>query len=299
VIISASRRTDIPAFYGEWFMNRVRAGFCDVPNPFNPAQAARVSLLPEDVEAIVFWTRHAAPLLPHLAELESRGYRYCFLYTLLDYPPLLDPHTPPLSERIDAFRRVADRVGPNRIAWRYDPIVLSDRTPPEFHREAYERLAGQLNGAANRSIVSFVDVYRKLTKRLRWLAEQGCAVREPGETERTELAMFMAKCARKHGMEAVSCAEPHNLTQWGIAPGKCIDAEKLSAAFGIHLSARKDPGQRQACGCAVSKDIGCYDTCLHGCRYCYATSNPDRARKRHRAHDPKAASLVAPPDSPP
>ena len=146
MIVSASRRTDIPAFYAEWFMNRVRAGTCDVPNPFNPQQVARVSLQPDEVDGIVFWTRHPRPLFPHLAELDKRGYRYYFQYTLLDNPRLIDPKVPPLETSLATFRELAERVGPDRVVWRYDPIVFSNVTGRSFTGKLMGASPGRLRG---------------------------------------------------------------------------------------------------------------------------------------------------------
>ena len=146
MIISASRRTDIPAFYADWFINRVREGSCEVPNPFNPRQVATISLKPEDVDSIVFWTRSPRPLFRHLRELDGRGFFYYFQYTLLDYPAVIDSHTPPAWRALDTFRALADRIGPERVVWRYDPIVLSEITPPEYHLETFGRLAAALRG---------------------------------------------------------------------------------------------------------------------------------------------------------
>jgi len=158
MIISASRRTDIPAFYAEWLMNRVRAGFCDVPNPVNPKQVSRVSLAPADVDVVVFWTRNAEPLLLHLPELDQRGFKYYFLYTVMNNPRALDPSVRGLDRATATFREVARRIGPERVVWRYDPIVVTDRTDPEFHLAQFARIRDRLDAATRRCVVSFADV---------------------------------------------------------------------------------------------------------------------------------------------
>ncbi|MCP4644737.1 MAG: DUF1848 domain-containing protein [bacterium] len=292
MIVSASRRTDIPAFYAAWFMNRVRAGNCVVPNPFNPNQVSQVSLLPGDVDAIVFWTRNPDPLLPHLAELDAIGYRYYFLYTVLDNPDALDPGMPPLDCRLDVFRRLVEAVGPDRVVWRYDPIALSNLTPVSFHLDTYERLAVRLRGLTRRSIVSFVDLYRKLRKRLAALAEEGCVLVEPKEEDLARLLPGLASAAGANGMTIQSCAEERNLAPYGVAPGKCIDGAYLEQVLGVTVDGRKDRSQRAACGCVASRDIGCYDTCVHGCAYCYASSDFERARANFEAHDPDSDRMV-------
>ena len=295
MIISASRRTDIPAFYAEWFMNRIRAGYCTVPNPFNRNQVSAVSLRPEDVEVIVFWTRNPRPLFPHLEELTGRGYRYYFQYTLLNNPRLIDPKSPPYESAAKTLCDLAALVGPERVIWRYDPIVLSNITGAAFHQANYALIAGLVAGHTRRSVVSIMDWYRKIDGRLRGIARQGAEV-PPGpptsQPEFGDLMRHLAAVARSHGMEIVSCAEDLALDVYGIRPGKCVDDEYIKSTFGIDVSGKKDPTQREACGCVVSRDIGMYDSCLFGCQYCYATGSFERAHQNHAEHDPRSPSLL-------
>lgn len=295
MIISASRRTDIPAFYAEWFMNRIRAGCCTVPNPYNRKQVTRVSLTPENVDAIVFWTRHPRPLLPHLRELDARGYRYYFQYTLLDNPRIFEPQNPAFTTALDTFRALADHVGPERVIWRYDPIVLSSVTGPDFHTITYAHIAAALDGYTQRSVISFVDDYRKIGPRMAALAQQGIVFTTYDGTPDAGIdAMLraMVDAATAHGMTLQSCAESRDIARCGIQPGKCIDDNLLRRVFGLDVSRRKDPSQREHCGCVVSRDIGSYDTCLFGCQYCYATNSFSRAKLNHRQHNPQSPSLV-------
>lgn len=290
MIISASRRTDIPAFYSSWFMERVRAGFCLVRNPFNPNQISRVSLLPEDVDVIVFWTRYPQPLLRFLPELEMRGYRYFFHYTLVNYPQSIEPHSPPLRRSLDVFKRLSDLIGPGRITWRYDPIFLAKNTDINFHEKTYAFLAGELRGYTFRSIISEVQLYRKVRKRLRLLKPHMGYVDQEDETD-AMLFVTMGELARENGMSIYACASGKDLRPFGVLPGRCIDGEYLQNTFGIKVDMRKDSGQRQNCGCIVSKDIGAYNTCLFGCLYCYATDDLQKARSGYRKHDPTAPVL--------
>ncbi len=302
MIISASRRTDIPAFYSRWFMNRIRAGYCTVPNPFNPHQVATISLAPPDVEVIVFWTRHARPLLPFLDELDRLGYRYYFQYTLLDNPRLLDPRTPSLPVALDTFRQVSDRIGPERVIWRYDPIVFSQLTGPSFHRERFAHIARELRGRTRRVVISVMDPYRKTEKRMSQLSGQGLEVvpqggRPSGRFD--DLMGALVRTAGENGMEITSCAEEIDLRPYGVQPGKCVDDDHIKRVFGLAVSARKDLSQREACGCVVSRDIGMYNSCLFGCCYCYATSSFERARKNWRDHNPQSPSLLSHHDAAP
>jgi len=294
MIISASRRTDIPAFYTPWFINRLRAGYCTVPNPFNRSQVGRVSLLPQDVDVIVFWTRNPRPLLPFLDELDERGYRYYFQYTLMDNPKSIDPHCPPLEEGIATFQALAARLGAPRVIWRYDPIVFSTLTPPDFHLERYARLATALRGCTLRSVISIMDEYPKIMKRLKVLAEQGAKLLHPDPQQDwlRDCIRGLASIASASGMEITSCAEELDLAPLGVLPGKCVDDDYIRRTFGIHVDSQKDPSQRKACGCVTSRDIGMYDSCLFGCQYCYATGSFATARRNHEQHDPASPSLV-------
>jgi DNA repair photolyase len=295
MIISASRRTDIPGFYSKWFMNRIRAGYCLVPNPFNPNQVTRVSLILQDVDVIVFWTRSARPLLRYLRELEGHGYKYYFQYTVMDNPRVIDVRAPALEVSIRTFQKLADHVGPDRVIWRYDPIVFTPRTGTDFHRQTYERIARRLKGHTRRSVISVLDVYRKSKQRLDEWAAQGYQVLDYGEEPSDrygELMRAVAGTAAANDMEVVSCAEKDDLRTYGIRQGKCVDDELIARVLGITVHGKKDPAQRKACGCVVSKDIGMYDTCLFGCGYCYATKSLEQARMNYKRHDPDSPSLI-------
>jgi len=292
MIISASRRTDIPAFYSRWLMTRLEAGFCLVPNPFNPKQVIKVSLKPEEVDVMVFWTRNASPLLPYLGELDRRGYRYYFLYTVMDNPRALDPGCPPLRDALTTFKTLSDRIGPERVLWRYDPIVFSTATGPAFHEKTYEAIATQLQGYTRRSIISLVTVYKKARERLSALKQAGIELTECDEEVFGGFMRFLASVARDKGMALTSCAQERDLVPYGIPPGKCIDDGLIREVFGWEGSPAKDPSQRRACGCVTSKDIGMYDTCVYGCTYCYATTGLEQAKENFRRHDPEAPSLI-------
>jgi hypothetical protein len=291
-IISVSRRTDIPAFYAKWFINRVRAGFCTVPNPMNPDKVARISLRPEDVLVFVFWTRYPKPLMEYLDELDQKGYRYYFQFTLMDNPPELDPKLPPLERRLECFKALSERIGSQKVIWRYDPIVLSEKTPPEFHIERYSAIIRELKGFTQRNVISIVDThYKKIKHRISLLQKSGVRISE-WEERFGNFVGTIARIARENGLEIQSCAEDIDLGKYGVPPGKCVDDQLIERVFGIRVPAKKDPGQREACGCVVSRDIGMYNTCLFGCVYCYATSSFEKARENHQRHDPNSPSLL-------
>ena len=286
MIVSASRRTDIPAFFGEWFIRRVRAGWCSVPNPYNPKQVSTVSLTRADVDCFVFWTRYPATLVGHLPEVDDQGYPYYFLYTLVDYPAALEPGAPGLSRRIDMFRRVSDRIGAERVTWRYDPILITEATPASYHADRFGWIAEKLQGCTARVIVSFYDAYSRVENRMRRSLEDRFLPIEPSD----ELLPTLANIAGDRGMKITSCAETD--TGCTVAPGSCIDGGLIRQVFGVDVTGRKDPAQRKACNCVQSRDIGMYETCQFGCLYCYATHDPERARRNRQRHDPDAPSLL-------
>lgn len=287
MIISASRRTDIPAFYAPWMIKRVRQGECQVVNPYRQDQIKRVSLLPGDVDVIVFWTRYALPLLPFLDELNQRGYRYYFQYTLTNYPRLLEQRTPSLEAALRSFQALSQKIGKERVIWRYDPIYLSECTSPDFHRQNFQTIAKALRGYSQRCVVSLFDDYAKSRSRLSFtpslvpLAEGSDSFREAVNALMPDLAAM----AEDHQFELVSCAEEVDLQSFGIYPGKCVDDDLIRRVFGLDLHSKKDPGQRLACQCLPSQDIGRYDTCLFGCQYCYANRSFERARRYFSMHE--------------
>lgn len=292
MIISASRRTDIPAFYAEWMIHRLREGFCTVPNPLNRNQVSRISLRPDDVDAIVFWTRNPGPLIPHLAELDSRGYRYYFQYTILGYPRQIDPKSPTPQAALRTCQALCRIVGPHRIIWRYDPIVFTGITQPEFHSDNFRQLAEALRGKTHRSVVSIVDEYRKTERRWKALEGTPAALQACTPAQFTQLMHDLSESAKANEMDIMSCAETIDLSPYGIRSGKCVDDDLLQKVFGIQVTNRKDPTQRDACGCVVSRDIGMYDTCIYGCQYCYATRSFEQARIHQIEHDPRSTSLI-------
>ncbi|MDR1388857.1 MAG: DUF1848 domain-containing protein [Treponema sp.] len=274
MIISASRRCDIPRFQFDWFLERLDAGFVEVRNPFNAAQIRRVSLLPGDVDALVFWTRDPVSIAEHGADMEKRGCPFYVMVTITGYPAMLEPKAPPEDAVIDAMRRLAERFGISRVAWRYDPVLLSTVTDAEFHRDNFAALASKLNGAAGRVIISVYDDYAASRRRLaaleRMPADQFKLLPHyDGDGRITpELRRLLADLpgiSRDNGMTMQSCAEAEDLSALGIRPGACIDGDL--ALRGI---AGKDKNQRPHCLCAAAADIGSYGPCPAGCVYCYA-----------------------------
>jgi hypothetical protein len=291
--ISASRRTDIPAWYTPWLMNRIRAGFCRVRNPFRPSQVREVALTAGRVEGIFFWTRWPGPLLPHLDELEERGYRTVFHVTVTGLPAELEPHPVPEAERIASMVELAGRVGRERVWWRYDPVVVGSGLDEEYHLAQLERLAGLLAPAAGRVTLSLLDWYRKTERRMNQTPmnrEKGFLRMEGDEAAVLDLVGKLAERARAAGIRPVSCCEPA-WAQAGLDCGACIDGAAFSGLFARPVPHGRDPGQRPDCRCSPSIDIGAVDTCVGGCVYCYATRSHETALAAHREHLPEADCL--------
>lgn len=294
-IISASRRTDIPAFYSKWFLNRIRAGFCHWLNPFS-RQVYRVLLQPEDCLAIVFWTRNPKPLLPHLDFLTDRGYCFYFHFTIIGYPKAIESSNPPLSVSIDTFKQLSQRLSCDRVQWRYDPIVLSDLTPPSFHLEKFDFLSRHLEGYTRRCYFSFVDFYGKTERNLEKVAQKyKVKFDRPYLDEKRQLIEQLRDIATARGIKLYSCCDD-NLAGEGVETAHCIDIDIVRMLRPTNTESRlKAAPTRQDCGCVESVDIGAYETCVFGCNYCYATNSRDTALQRMRNHDPDDSILWRPP----
>lgn len=280
MIISASRRTDIPAFYPEWFRNRLKAGEVLVPNPYNRKKVSRIKLSPDTVDCIAFWTKNPEPLIPYLREIEDMGYRYYIQMTITDYEEDIEPGVPCTEESIATFLLLSERIGKRRMDWRFDPILLNEKYTLDYHEEKFATMCQWLHKAATRCIISFVDEYKD------------GRFPEMEREEIEEMAKRLSKIAAEYKLPLYTCAEKTDLSRYGIPHGACIDKKRIRQVTGYRLDLKKDTGQRPACGCGESIDIGVYDTCLNGCRYCYATGTLESARRKHQQHDPESPLLV-------
>lgn len=292
MIISASYKTDIPTFYGEWFMNRLRAGYCKMVNPYNRT-AYRVSLDRADVDGIVFWTKNLGPFLRHLPEVRTRGFPFIVQYTINGYPRSLEYAVVDAARSVDHVRRVSDEYGRRVCIWRYDTIVVSSETPVDFHLRNFESLACALYGAVDEVVISFVQLYRKTLRNMNWAASEfGFSWHDPPEDEKRKLAADLVAIATSKGMRLSVCSQ-RNLLVPGASDARCIDADRLGEVAGQRVRAELR-GMRKECGCFASRDIGEYDTCPHGCVYCYAVQNRDLAQRRYREHQPESEFLFQP-----
>ncbi|MDD2310272.1 MAG: DUF1848 domain-containing protein [Desulfuromonadaceae bacterium] len=297
MIISASRRTDIPAFYAEWFMKRVRAGYFYRVNPFNSTQITGFSLKAEDVDAVCFWTKNPRPLMKHLHELDERGLNYYFQFTLNPYNTIFEPHIPLLLERIDSMIELTTRIGAERVVWRYDPVILSSATPVSWHLEQAERIAEKIRHATRRLVFSFYDYYGKGQGRLS-TALAGTAIKlediaapeQSGALE--QIARGFKGVADRHNLQIFTCSEEVDLAAIGIHHGACIDGDLIRELFGVTAPSKKDKNQRAACNCIESVDMGMYNSCRYRCNYCYANFNEAVIEGNCRKHIPDSPSLL-------
>lgn len=304
VIVSASRSTDIPAFYGDWFAARLAAGYVKWKSPFG-GPPVYVSF--EKTRVFVFWSKNPAPFFPHLSLLDRMGYGYYFLFTLNDYDAeMLEPGVPPVDERIDTFIRLSRRIGKGRVVWRFDPLVLSEQITVQDLLAKVKAIGNHIAPFTERMVFSFVDIdkYAKVRRNLQAAGVTGA--REFTDEEVDEFCSGLSLLNHRWGLSLTACAEGRDLSHFGIGRGQCISYNLMMNEFGNDRELKeflqpddqktlcgsstasadlsrhlKDPGQRNTCRCIVSKDIGQYSTCPHRCTYCYANTYPERAQRNY------------------
>jgi len=282
MIISASRRTDIPTYYSDWFYNRIREGYVCVRNPMNTHQISKISLSPNMVDGIVFWTKNPIPMMNRLDELKD--YMYYFQFTLNSYGTDIEANIPNKNDVIiPAFKELTKKIGAERVIWRYDPILLTSKYTIDYHVNYFSEIAKRLSGYTNKCVISFVDLYRNTMSNTKDLGLLPLTSKEM-----FELAARLVEIANKNNLVVESCAEKINLEQFGITHGHCIDCGLLEQLLGCKLDLDKDKNQREECGCVASIDIGMYNTCKNGCRYCYANYSSTTVLKNSGIHDPNS-----------
>ena len=286
MIISASRRTDIPSFFSDWIINRFRERYACVRNPMNFHQVSRICLSPDVVDCIVFWSKNPAPMLDRLDALKD--YMFYFQFTLNAYGRDLETALPAPAVRIRTFRALSERIGRNRVLWRYDPIIINDRYTIDWHIRTFRFLAGQLCPYTEKVTVSFLDLYPTIAR-----SQKGAGLRELSFSQKTALAESLAQIARSCGLKIAACAEDIDLTSCGVAPASCIDGSLISKLLHCSIDAGKDKNQRRECGCIQSIDLGLYNTCQNGCAYCYANHNDAVRRQNFAAYDPRSPLLCS------
>ena len=283
MIINTGQRTDIPAFYAEWFANRLKEGVVCVRNPYNPNQVSRYRLDAAVVDVIGFCTKNPAPMFPYMDLLKDYG-QYWFV-TITPYGRDIEPNVPDKHRLLGDFRKLSETVGVHSIGWRYDPIFVSERYTAEYHLHAFEQIASALDGYTETVVISFIDLYPKVRRNLP-------EVREVPREIRIDLGKKFIEIASAHGMTVKPCAEGDELAAYGADCSGCMQIRDYEKAIGNRLNAPNRKGARAECACYLSCDIGAYNTCKHLCRYCYANAEPSVVIAQSRLHDPRSPFLI-------
>ncbi len=287
MIISATRRTDIPSFYGEWFVNRLKEGSVLIQNPYNENRYSKASLRRESVDIIVFWTKNPIPFFKYLDEIEEMGYPYCFHFTLTPYGKNVEKGLPDKKDLVKAFCDLGKRIGKKRMIWRYDPIIVDEYHSIDYHATHFFNLAKQLSPYASRCVISFVDSYKNVMRRMG---------KDPTHSMTTNtmyvLSEILSKIARDYNLPLFTCAEKIDLSQFGIMPGACIDKETIEQILESPINCKRDKNQRKECLCIESIDIGTYNSCANGCSYCYALQSEKSSIENMLKHNPTLPVLI-------
>ena len=283
MIINTGQRTDIPAFYADWFANRMKEGFVCVRNPYYPNQVSRYRLDPSVVDCIGFCTKNPEPMFRYFDLLKDFG-QYWFV-TITPYGRDIESHVKDKYKLIDDFKRLSETVGVNAVGWRYDPIFISEKYSAEYHLRAFEKMASELDGYTRTAVISFIDLYPKVRRNFP-------EAREVAKKERLELGKAFVEIATAHGMTLKPCAEGNDLAVFGADCGGCMKISDYEKAIGKRLNAPKKKGARAECACYLACDIGAYNTCRHLCKYCYANAEPAKVLAQSRLHDPKSPFLI-------
>lgn len=285
MIIQTGMRTDIPAFYSDWLINRIKEGFVLVRNPYNPIQVTRYSLSPDVVDLISFCTKNPAPMLGKMDQLAPYG-QYWFV-TITPYGKDIEPNVPDKDKVMADFKRLSDIAGVNSIGWRYDPILIDDNHSVQWHISEFGKMAKELSGYTRTCVISFIDIYKKVEKNF----PEAHAVRHD---DKITIGKAFIEIAKQYGMTIRPCAEGNELEAYGADCSGCMTVNTYETALDSHLNVpKKGRNQRNGeCACLLGTDIGAYDTCGHLCRYCYANTDPDLVRQNMRKHDPKSPFLL-------
>lgn len=285
MIIQTGMRTDIPAFYSKWLINRIKEGFVLVRNPYNPLQVTRYHLSPDVVDLIVFCTKNPGPMLPYMEMLESYG-QYWFV-TITPYGKDIEPNVPKKEKVMDDLKRLSDLVGVESVGWRYDPILVNDIYSAERHLETFEKMSAALCDYTKTCVISFIDIYKKVERNFP-------KAREVSKKDRILLGKAMIRIAKKYGMVVKPCAEGDELASYGADCSGCMTVNTFETAIHANLDVpkRKKNQRNGQCACLLGVDIGAYDTCGHLCKYCYANTDALLVKENMRKHDPASPFLL-------
>ena len=283
MILNTGSRTDIPAFYSEWFINRLKAGYVLVRNPYYPKMIHKYLLSPDVIDCIVFCTKNPAPMLEKMDELKK--YRTFWFVTITPYGRAVEPNVPDKHEVMESFKKLSQVSGRKRTAWRYDPVFISGAYDIAYHKRAFEKIACTLSGYTEMCVISFIDLYEKTKKNFP-------GIREVTQEEMEELAVYFKEVCDRYGMTLRTCHEDHGLAKYGIDISGCMTKEVLENAADITLKVPSHSLAREGCTCLLGSDIGAYNTCAHGCRYCYANDDMKLVYDNMKKHDPESPILT-------
>lgn len=286
MILSVSRRTDIPALYGSWFMNRLRTGEVLVRNPMNPRQVSSIPLSPDNIDCIVFWTKNPGPFLAYIDEVEQMGYSFYFTVTITSYGRPVERALERKDNIMESFISLSRKIGPERVIWRYDPILYSPDIDFDYHKKWFAYIAEKLSGHTEKCVFSFLRDYKKISSEMKF---QG--IKAPDDNQKMNLICHLSKIAINSGMQMASCSQELDYSRFGVKVNSCVDKSLIERITGSRLSVKKDPSQRSGCGCVQSRDVGTYNTCTNGCVYCYAGLLKDAAAKKAALYDEKSPML--------
>ncbi len=286
MILSVSRRTDIPSYYSEWFMNRLKEGYVLTRNPMNYHQIRNIELNPNNIDCIVFWTKDPLNLMKYLPQIESMGYKYYFQYTLTPYGKEIEKHIREKKELVKTFQELSKRIGRERMIWRYDPIIINRDLTIQYHIENFRQLCRDLEGWVKVCEISFCDTYKKLSKEVKERV-----VLPISQLQMQELTRELVEIGNQYGIELKACCE-ENLIETGIRSAACIDKELIQSICGHLIQEKPDRNQRLGCSCIQSVDIGVYNTCKHGCVYCYANHSDKSILQNYHRHNPNSPLLL-------
>jgi len=285
MLINVGARTDITHYYSEWFMNRIREGYALSRNPLFPNKVSKYILDPSVVDCIIFCTKNPKPIMDKVDEIRERGFKMYFNVTITSYGKDIEPRVPDYHEMIEAFRELSKTVGKNNVCWRYDPVFLTSQYTIAHHLKCFDEMAKEIAPYTNFCIFSFVEMYKKLATTFPQL-------KGVSKEEKKTLLHGLGMISKKYHLRLQTCGDDNDYSEYGIFRSGCITNPIIEKAIGQELKALKVKPSRKGCGCIPSNDIGAYNTCPSGCRYCYATIDANLARKNYKMHNPNSPLLI-------
>ena len=283
MIINTGCRTDIPAFYAKWLMNRIREGYVLVRNPYNPNQVTKYNLSPEVVDCLAFCTKNPEPMLSYLDELDK--YKQYWFVTITPYGKDIEPNVPEKQKVIESFKKLSNHIGVDSIGWRYDPIFIGNGFDVSKHIECFENISRELKGYTHNCTISFLDLYEKVKR-------NAPDIKPPTKEEQMEIAKAFARIGKENDMVIHACCEKTYLSQYGLQCNGCMSQEIIEKAINNTLQPPKRKNLRQECNCLMGNDIGAYNTCGHLCKYCYANANKQSVIENMKKHDDNSLFLI-------